>query len=329
MFFSISKRQKGIVLLASLVLLAFLPLQETVFDRINENLHEPPAPIYEPSTPIQAKVSIDQYPPVGVQTTITCEISSAYDAPGTTAQMELPENTQVIDGSIDWQGDLLAGNPEMLSVSVVFSTPAEVSIFCRVFRPVDENEVWGDLAALYFTVGMDNQNSFKGWAPIERENYAAAVELSEVGDDGQLHTTTYDAMAMSPFGPRNSEPPAVTEPSIEGENLVDPNEELLTAGLLTVTGKWSYYDRDGVKVGARKMLVELVRGSDNAHLAWDYTDDNGYYEFDPVTNPGSAGVRTVLHSYTNYAPYYDKLVVVNPAWGTSTSMRTHTLFELI
>lgn len=106
-------------------MLAFLPLQATIFDKI-KNQYKSPTPIYEPSTPIQAKLSIDQYPPVGVEAEITCEVSSEHDALGTIAQLELPENAQVVDGNITWQGDLLAGNPEILSVSVLFATPTEI-----------------------------------------------------------------------------------------------------------------------------------------------------------------------------------------------------------
>lgn len=107
MFFSISKRQRGIVFFASLIVLVFSPLQVSIFDKTDTNRTEQPTPMYAPSTPIQAKLSIDQYPPTGVQATITCEISSTYDAPGTTAQLELPDNVQVIDGNTTWQGDLL------------------------------------------------------------------------------------------------------------------------------------------------------------------------------------------------------------------------------
>jgi len=86
-----------------------------------------------------------------------------------------------------------------------------------------------------------------------------------------------------------------------------------------VTGRWSYYDRDDVFTGAREMLVELVQGDNGAHLAWCYTDLDGYYSC-TGTNPGGVGVRTRIISYTSYNPNPDRLVVVNPDWGTSNSV---------
>ncbi|MCZ7670680.1 MAG: hypothetical protein M5U34_27780 [Chloroflexi bacterium] len=66
----------------------------------------------ESATPLQATLSIAEYPPLGQPTTLTCEISSSLDAAGTSAQIEPPDNVRLLEGSLDWQGDLMANAPD-------------------------------------------------------------------------------------------------------------------------------------------------------------------------------------------------------------------------
>ncbi len=58
----------------------------------------------DPETPIHAKLSIQTPTALGQPTTLTCQVTSTQDAPGTTAQIELPDNATLRDGSLTWQG---------------------------------------------------------------------------------------------------------------------------------------------------------------------------------------------------------------------------------
>jgi len=267
----------------------------------------------ESSTPIEAVVAIDHIPPVGTATRITCTVSSTFDAPGTTVALELPDSAEVVSGDISWQGDLYPDNPRVVSATVVFNAPGDAAVFCRALRTVSADEVWGDLAELYLNIG--NNQSNLGYASANQENRIADGEMASAGD-GQL-LTAEDTVSSS-YAPRTSTPPPIV-PLAEGEIGNDFNAPPPPPGSLTVTGKWSYYDRDDVYTGAREMLVEVVRGDNGNHLAWCYTNLSGDYSCGPFTNPGGVGVRSWIHSYTSYNPNPDRLVVVNPDWGTSPS----------
>jgi hypothetical protein len=274
-----------------------------------------PQVLINSSTPIQANLSIDHVPLVGEEATLTCDISSILDAPGTTAVIELPSEAQLVSGVTNWQGDLLAGETVQIKAVVVFNSPSEVAIFCRALKVVDESEVWGDLAELYLSISQaDSQAGFLAIPSNQRHQLG---ELAEAGD-GQLLNEA-KAQAALPTQDEIFEPPSI-DPIMNSDDSPNTFSNDQPTGSLVVTGRWGYYDRDDIYTGAREFLVELVQGDNYDHLAWCYTDLSGDYSCGPVTNPGSAGVRTIMYSFSSYNPYSDMLVVINPDWGTVGSV---------
>jgi|GEM_PF-1873152 len=57
-------------------------------------------------------------------------------------------------------------------------------------------------------------------------------------------------------------------------------------GNLTIYGRWLYPDRDGGNVSAKYCFVWVYTDT-NEWLAWDYTDDSGYFIIGPFANPGT------------------------------------------
>lgn len=304
-----------------------------------------------PQTPITVTLTIDQAPRLGDLATVTCQASASQPAPGTTLRLELPTAVQTEAGEASWQGDLAVDQPVTLSAKVRFTALGDTTIACRALRPIDDQNSWGDLKAIYLSIGQD-QSQF-GFAPISP---AAQVHLGglqtpgdgQLLDEAQVHSTPYDPQRVVPAPPAKNPAPPVTpydlpvaspgqlpEPA-KGANpataptsaqpqtppLAAPGAPAAAApdGNLTVTGNWAYYDRDDNYVGALEMLVELVRGDNYGHLTWCFTDMSGNYSCGPVSNPGAAGVRTLLYSWTSYNPNSDILAVVNPDWGTSNSI---------
>ena len=264
-----------------------------------------------PSTPINAALSIDSYPPVGQPATLTCEISSVLEAPGTTAQIELPANARLLSGDINWQGDLVAGESVEISAKILFEVEGDAAVFCRAIRVIDAENSWGDLAELYLSIGQeDSQAGFSAIPIYQRHELGEPVEAG----NGQLLDEA-KAQAVLPSRDETVEPPPV-DPVLNSDDSPTTSTSTLPMGSLVVTGRWGYYDRDDNYSGALEFLVELIRGDNGDHLAWCYTDISGYYSCGPVTNPGSAGVRTAMFSYTSYNPNPDLLVVINPDWGT-------------
>lgn len=312
-----------------------------------------------PRTPIEVTLTIDKAPPLGAVATVTCVATTSEAAPDTTMQIELPSGAQTDAGETRWQGDLAIDRPVTLSAQVRFNTLGDTTITCRALRPIDGGDTWGDLKAVYLSIGQDHSQF--GFAPVAPSDRVHPGGLKTPGDgelldESQVNSTPYDPNRVVPPPPaKDPAPPAEpyvlpaassspqpepakgTSPAVEvaapaavPPAAVAPSQPAaeVPTGDLTVTGNWAYFDRNDNYVGALEMLVELVRGDNYGHLAWCFTDLGGNYSCGPVANPGGVGVRTLLHSWTNYNPNPDTLAVVNPDWGTSNaignSFRTQT-----
>lgn len=262
------------------------------------------------STPISAVVALDHIPLIGEPATLSCTVTSTLDAPGTAIRLELPENVTLLAGSLTWRGDLSANTPFTLPAQVIFNQSGDQAVFCRALRVINGNSAWGDLAGAYVSLGQKSSQS--GFAATTAADRFATAE-SLVKGDGQLLDN--DGKSLPPARLQNPESIPSTEPASQNA----PSQPLTSAatGDLTVTGRWQYYDRSGTLTGGRDMLVQVVRGDDGTSLASCYTSLDGSYSCGPVPNPGEAGVRTVMYSYTSFTPYGDVLVVVNPDMGTT------------
>ncbi|MCB0002519.1 MAG: hypothetical protein KDH86_08200, partial [Anaerolineae bacterium] len=118
-------------------------------------------------TPLHAAISISKLAPVGQPVTVTCSVTADQDAPGTTVQIELPANARRASGELAWQGDLLAGETTSVAATVVFDAGGDTTLLCRTLRTIDDKNSWGDLAALYLSVGQDTTS--EGFAPSAPE----------------------------------------------------------------------------------------------------------------------------------------------------------------
>ena len=262
----------------------------------------------EPTTPITVSLSIDRYPPIGQPADLTCTMTSVFDAPGVAAQIELPANARLLKGDVQWNGDLLAGQIVQFGATIVFESEGDSAIFCRALRIIDKQNTWGDLSAVYLSIGTTESRN--GFAPVPRAERDVLGEAETAGDGQVINTAAaYPAPVRDAA---TSEPPSV-EPGNTLES-VQPHAEL-PQGNLTITGRWRYYGRTGT-IDAEQMIVEIVRGDNSNHLAWCYTGTDGYYTCGPFTNPGGVGVRSRYLSYANFNPYNDILVTINPNNGT-------------
>ncbi len=93
-------------------------------------------------------------------------------------------------------------------------------------------------------------------------------------------------------------------------------------GTLTIAGTWKYYDRSNNLVPAKKFLVELLTAADE-HLAWDYTNNSGYFCFEPVPNPGVT-IMVRIYTFYYYADYDSELTVAEPDGSSWQDAHSHT-----
>jgi hypothetical protein len=270
--------------------------------------------LYEPSTPITASLKIDPIPLVGEPATLTCTVSSTFDAPGTRVNFELPADAQLLAGSLEWTGDLAADVPVDLPITVAFTDGGKEEIKCRSTRLVNEGEIWGDTAVLYLTI--DRKTSFVGYASQTPSEAAGMLQMAAPGDGELLEGAPLVLPEDQPMNDISSfdniilnHPPD----SPEGvNNLIHP---------LTVTGQISYYNRNNVDTGIWGMAVRILNGSTGAVLAFCYSFNTaGDFSCGPFENPGSAGVRAQALTWVSYAPNNDVVTVINPAWGTTSDI---------
>lgn len=343
----------GFAQFGALLLLALTP----VFANATADVSPPPALVadgasHDAVTPIHVRIQLDRLPTLGKPATVTCEVRADMDAPGTTASIELPANVRFAGGTLHWEGDLTAGQTIVFSASIVADVPGDTTILGRALRRIDARNVWGDLAAAHFSVGATASRA--GFAPVpsNRRIHDAGLDKAPDGtiiSSGSLKRSRQAAPPAPPPPAHEPIAPAIEpvvaaacpipdeKPGASGQqpacgNFFAAPDADTTAwqpssysqpasplGNLTVTGTWSYYDRDGAYTSAREFLVELVQGDNAAHLAWCFTDLSGNYTCGPVANPGGVGVRTILYSWTSFNPNPDTLAIVNPDWGTSNA----------
>ena len=267
--------------------------------------------ITAPDTPIRAEISLDRLPKVGESAELTCMVQSLMPADNVQLSLDVSAGTQRTGTPLASSFSLLTNEATSRTTTIQFPEVGEYTLACRAITTISEAESWGDLAELHLTVG--DSASFWGFAPVPLHESRAIGRELEPGD-GDLRADSLHASGPADITLRGEAPTVIPAAAEVTPGVVE------AAGALTVTGRWGYYDRDDDYTPALEFIVELVRGDNGNHLDWCYTNTNGYYSCGPVTNPGAAGVRTVVHSYTNYNPHGDRLVTVNPDWGTSNSV---------
>ena len=95
-------------------------------------------------------------------------------------QIELPANARRADGDLAWQGDLAAGQSISVSATVVFDAGGDTTVLCRTLRQIDAKNSWGDLAALYLSVGETATQ--EGFAPVPPAERIHLGGLQRAGD---------------------------------------------------------------------------------------------------------------------------------------------------
>lgn len=82
------------------------------------------------------------------------------------------------------------------------------------------------------------------------------------------------------------------------ENYLERIENVDTekSPMLYISGQLLFEDRNGNNLPMAGNLVQLVNGSTDEVLTTSYTNGSGYYDFDPVVNPGIQRSKVVAYS---------------------------------
>lgn len=183
----------------------------------------------------------------------------------------------------------------------------------HVRAPQANGDVWGDSAEYFYRV--ENQQLLEGWVLPDLFGETKAERGAQ--SPPQLDTEAW-------AGGRHATVPAPTV-TPTAPNAAAANAERGTDGLLWVSGYWYMYNQMDQYIPQRERLVELVSGAEVV-IAQAYTDLTGFYQFTPVSNPGSFYVRVYTYTGYNRAGGVDWLQVHNASgtlYRTSTWMQTN------
>lgn len=103
------------------------------------------------STPITVQLILSKIPELNETVELTFVIQSIEDAPGTKATILLPEGAELIEGELDWEGDLIAGIPHELQARIQFTSVGNKTIEAKALSQLENGDIWGDAAYLYLS----------------------------------------------------------------------------------------------------------------------------------------------------------------------------------
>ena len=266
-------------------------------------------------SPLYINLSISKLPIINDEVNISEKIWSLLDAPNTTAKIHLPEGVELINGSLDGKWDLKSEQPVYLNITVKFKTEGDFKIEAEAQHIVDNESSWGDLGALYMTIGRNE--SIYTPPPI----YAGQIEGGPQLPNNVAVPDNITSFRLDKFNNVTSE--SIHGIDIENGSIKIPR--LISSGTLTLHGYFSYYtDPNDVRINmntvvpAKYFYVRIYDGNNN-YLGDTYTDANGYWSIS-IPNPYPIGVRIHFYTYTKwnvFASQPEMRVISNSVGGTS------------
>ena len=104
------------------------------------------------STPITVTLTLSLAPRLGQKADLSFSFKSALDAPGTQAEVVLPEGVLLDSGAVKWSGDLKAGDLVTLNATIHFVKEGNFALEGKALSKQANGDVWGDAADIYLNV---------------------------------------------------------------------------------------------------------------------------------------------------------------------------------
>lgn len=272
--------------------------------------------------PIHVTLRADTVPIVGQEGAVTAIVTTDWNLPNVTLRIELPTEGRVVDAPLTIAQGVDSSKPLEQSSRIIFSTPGNKLVRAVVKAEERPGVVWSDVFYLPLNIGTtSSQVGFdRAILPTETEQSSPGDGIVKGQPNEVFHTVTLPL--MKPVAPA------------AGPNVQVPMSPVLSditpPGTLTVSGTWSFYDRNNSLTPQKVNLVELRRGDTGAILTTGWTDWSGNYTFPGVPNPGAAGVYCRCITLTNYGDGNFMSVISlggddwNDAYGATTSVHVFT-----
>jgi hypothetical protein len=104
------------------------------------------------STPITVELILSKAPRLEEPAELIFIFSSVLDAPRTTAEIVLPEGAVLLDGKLNWSGDLAANQPVQIQATMKFIKEGNWMIEAKARHELENGDVWADAAYIYLFV---------------------------------------------------------------------------------------------------------------------------------------------------------------------------------
>ncbi|CAG0935349.1 Mycolysin [Thermoflexales bacterium] len=246
----------------------------------------------DPHTPLEITLTLDELPRLdrAVVAAITV-VSRRVDSAGVSVRLLLPANLAALSDQTEWQVDLKADEPVSFKAELQATGTGNALLQASAQRVLDEENVWADLATLYFHAAAAETSL--GWRYGVTPALAVPAGTALTADIG---VTEIQQEAYALNGPPSLNAPAAPADDSAPGDAPQPDRPAAPdapAGNITITGRWYYDDRAGVQQPV-KILVEILNSGDS-HLAWAYSEWDGSYSV-TIANPGQFKVRM----YTYY-----------------------------
>jgi hypothetical protein len=240
-------------LLAILILLVGLIL---VLEACGTSTETPgtavPAVSLSPSSPIKVELSISKLPILNEPVDLTCNVTARSDAPNSTAQIKLPKGASLINGNLEWQGDLKADIPVSFSAQIVFKETGHQTIEATATHVIDDKNGWGDLDSIYLDIGADS--STFGWP-------ASPVAVARMPDKWSVINTDIEI----------SHAPKLNEPAKLFITILSPVD------FPDLTAEIIFYKGAELLEGDKKQPVDLKAGVPLHFSATIVFNETGYH----------------------------------------------------
>ena len=254
------------------------------------------------NTPITLKFSMSKIPVVNEETGLRVEVNSIFDAQGTSVKIDLPQNVELVRGSINKTLDLKANQPESFDTVIKFKQSGNYQLTALANKKVDQDNSWGDMGVFYLTIG-DLQSNITTYNPDLGSEKAQPV-ISETKSPFNNVTTSESSTPIT-LKLTQSKIPLVNE-----ENIlrVEVNSIFNAPGTI-------------VKI-TLPPDVELVRGSLEKNIDLQANAPESFETIIKFFKPGNFKITAVAHKIIDQENSWGDMDVLYLTIGEESSQIT-------
>jgi hypothetical protein len=252
-----------------------------------------------PTSPVTIKLTTSNLNNIFSHILITCEINSKIDLDSVNAEIILPKDVELIEGSNNWNGKLTKNQYVTFNLTIKFNKSGNYSIVGNVFKDLGNGNTAGDKYTLYLYID-------------EKSGKIGHKKKKDFEKNTLKKTTSKPPIIVAPDP--NQKKTKKETPFIKS-NINYAYDSLLEVkspfGTVIVTGYFYYYDRNDNLVPAKYTTVNLFDQDiwpNTDDLLWvGLTDANGFFQSSPIVNSDEYGT---LDIYALLVTGTDRRVVV-------------------